>query len=398
MGNKKKNIQQRGAVSLFVVIFVALLVIVVTIGFIQLMIKNQEQASIADLSQSAYDSAQSGVEDAKRALVSYREVCNSDGNGERCAAQDRVIAAASCDTLQKLGVSSGSKEVVIKQAEGDSALQQAYTCVKMKLNSPDYLGTLDASQSRVVPLRGTGAFNRVTVEWFVKGDLKNPTDSIDLSADAQPQLPKLAEWPENRPAFMRTQLIQYGSNFTLSDFDNAKDGKSNTNTLFLYPSQLDTSSGDNTFNFMSDVRRSQESGVLQQVKCAEELTDTLYACKATLVLPEPINPNADGIRGGAYLRLNGIYNTGNDFRVKLYRDATPVEFAGVQAVVDSTGRANDQFRRVESRVELDVSIFPYPDAAIDITGNLCKDFLITDNPADYVSNDDECDPTKYKSE
>ncbi len=288
--------------------------------------------------------------------------------------------------------------MVIKQGEGDAALQQAYTCVKMKLNSPDYLGTLDSSQSRVVPLRGTAAFNRVTLEWFTKSNLKNATDSINLPSDVQPQLPKLSEWPENRPAFLRSQLIQYGKEFTLSDFDNASDGRSNANTLFLYPSRLDTSSGNNTFDFMSDVRRSQSTGVLQQVKCNEDLTEALYACKATLLLPEPINPSEDGIRGGAYLRLNGIYNAGNDFRVKLYNNTTQVDFAGVQAVVDSTGRANDQFRRVESRVELDVSIFPYPDAAIDITGNLCKDFLITDDPADYVSNTDECDPTKYKSE
>ena len=85
----------------------------------------------------------------------------------------------------------------------------------------------------------------------------------------------------------------------------------------------------------------------------------------------------------------------NNFRVQLAKDGQAVSFAGVQAIVDSTGRASDQFRRVQSRVEVDTNSFPYPRAAIDITGNLCKNFMVTDNPTDYVSGSTVCDPTTY---
>ena len=59
----------RGAVSIFIVLFTALLVTIIATGFIQLMLRNQQQSVNSDLSQSAYDSALAGVEDAKRALA-----------------------------------------------------------------------------------------------------------------------------------------------------------------------------------------------------------------------------------------------------------------------------------------------------------------------------------------
>ncbi len=60
-----------------------------------------------------------------------------------------------------------------------------------------------------------------------------------------------------------------------------------------------------------------------------------------------------------------------------------INFANVQPIIDSTGRANDLFRRVEARVELVDTYFPIANFALaaDDDGsdndNIKKDFYVT---------------------
>jgi len=194
-----------------------------------------------------------------------------------------------------------------------------------------------------------------------------------------------SNWPVNRPSLLRTQLIQYGSTFKLSDFDNSTTTNSNTNTLFLYPISSPTAS---SIDFTNDVRRTPnstepKSGIPQQVKCSTNISGGGYACKATLNLPAPIG--SGGART-AYLRLSSFYNP-THFRISF---ADGSQFSGVQPSIDSTGRANDQYRRVQTRVDLVNTDFAFPEATVDITGNFCKNFMVTNDVASFVP--DTCTP------
>ena len=377
---------QSGAVSLFVVIFSALLLTIITISFIQLMVRDQRQATASDLSQSAYDSAQAGVEDAKRLLLLDQSCKNGTAAPSvNCATVAAALSPESgsqqsaCNTLAKSGlVSETNGETLIQQTTGDNAakLDQAYTCVKIATDTADYLGQLENDESIVVPLQGSQPFSQIELSWFSAQDLSS-TNSLNLSfasSAGQVNLPRVgAKWPNNNPAMMRAQLMQFGSNFKLSDFDDGPDAA----TLFLYPMAI----GQTTLGFSLDARKSLN--VPQAVDCRDSLAGGGYACSVTLQVPDPTNGGANNRT--AYLRLSAIYNKAH-FQIKLKDSAGgDVKFSGVQPEVDSTGRANDLFRRVVARVELRGDI-AYPDAEIDLSGSLCKNFTVTGTAAGYISS------------
>jgi Tfp pilus assembly protein PilX len=379
---------ESGAVSLFIVVFAMLLITIVTLSFLRLTLQDQQNSSMNDLSQSAFDSSLAGVEDAKRALIYYRTVCET-GDVAACAALRSTINSSTCNEgLRDVVTVTANTEVQVQQSQssGDGDLNQAYTCVKMKLETDEYLGTLEANSSKIIPLRSTAPFSSVLLQWFQTEDFGSTGTAVNLQS-APPQTdtggsgqeiwPLLAQssWPVSRPSVMRTQLVQYGSSFSLTDFDTNSSGISNTNTLFLYPIGVTgvASAARDTWALTERDIRLTATGTPQETRCSGQLTGGGYACSAILTLPTPIGNAPGDLARTAYLRLTALYKS-THFRVSLIG----TQFNGVQPSIDSTGRANDQFRRVESRVDLIDTNFPFPEAALDVSGNLCKNFLVTD--------------------
>lgn len=407
MKNMSSN-RQAGAVSLFVVIFAMLIITVITVSFLRLMIADQQQASNADLSQSAYDSANAGVEDAKRALLRYQQVClNSPAE---CSTLGPQLSTDVCNAALFVGTgvvpwSSGMKgdednpgEVPVQQSvdESDTMLDQAYTCVTMKLKTDDYIGNVPANETQLVPLIGEEgySFDTVNINWFRSDDVGNESGEVDLLnvVTGQPLTLKSA-WPANRPPVLRTQLIQFGDTFKATDFDIVNgSGQANAATLFLYPSRAGGATNSEAF-VGNDIRKNdaaddpdpdEPGDSPMAVRCEQVVSAGGYSCSMALRLPEPINGRpASGDNPMAYLRLTPLYNSAR-FQVILSQgvldssSSNLVKFQDVQPIIDSTGRANDLFRRVEARVNLFDTSFPYPDATIDVTGNFCKDFSVTD--------------------
>jgi len=379
--------RQHGAVSLFIVVFTALLLTVVTVGFIRLMVQNQQQASAVDLSKSAYDSAQAGVEDAKRAILQYELACQN-GDATNCNTDKANLDSADCNVALSGVVTPQNDEVKIQQSSGDvTSFDQAYTCVKVVLNTPNYKSLLNQDTSKLIPLFGVSSFDTVRIDWFSANDLQDSTKNVNVPTVAQgTPLLSQSSWissaSPNQPSIMRAQLMQFGSNgFNLSDFDGGTNGQgiSNANTLFLYPSAIVST----PLTFASNTRKSPTAPTA--VHCDTTLTSGGFACSATITLPAPVN----GGTPTAYLDLTSLYRS-SSYEVTLLSGGskgTPVFFNGVQPEVDSTGRANDLFRRVQSRVEALGGV--YPQAAVEVSGNFCKNFSVTDNPADYT---DTCTP------
>jgi hypothetical protein len=376
--------REKGAVSLFIVIFAALLIITIGTAFIRIMLQDQSQASTNDLSKSALDSAYAGVEDAKRAIVEYyQHDCSKKAPGDdtRCDALDKAIVG-------KVGVNDGwtttcqatiidriaslsngtTGEVLVKTNSEDSDLNQAYTCVNIQMNPVDVIGS---STSKFIPLKSKdgASFTKIKIQWYTKQ--LGQTLNLDHESPGY-NLPD--KWPDNRPAVMRAQLIQYkeDAGFHITDFDNNSNDNYNS-TLFLLPSEV----GGNTTSFGLDFRQKNNSGAAQHVDCKNSPVESAYACEETITLPD-----VGTSKRIAYLNISQYYSAINtDFRVTMLNDAgDEVPFTDVQPVVDSTGRANDIFRRIRSRIDLGVSNIPTPNA-VDVTRSLCKEFIVTNDAA-----------------
>lgn len=369
-----------------------LIITVVTVGFLRLMVADQRQASDTDLSQSAYDSALAGVEDAKRAVLSYQRACAADSS--ECSVRKAELVSSTCNRALQRVVAVGAEEVPIQRAggsSGDRQLDQAYTCVTINLNPLDVVGSLPADESTIVSLRGASSFSSVRISWFSREDVSSPTGSVNLPSVTGTDLLRKSRWPETRPSVMRTQLMQVGSSFRLGDFDaETTSGQSNANTIFLYPTRS-ASTGEVLISGI-DYRRSgtddypsagQRGNTPFPSSCTATVSAGGYACTTTLALPTPVGGGART----AFLRLTPYYKA-THYKIELLNGATVVPFDGVQAAVDSTGRANDLFRRVEARIDLEATNFPFPEAAVDVTGNLCKDFTVTSSA--YVAG--VCEP------
>lgn len=393
--------KQSGAVSLFVVIFFMLLATVVTVSFLRIMVADQQQASDNDLSQSAYDSAQAGVEDAKRVLLNYQQVCNTATNSSTCPNAAAAISTDVCNAaINELngalpGDADVGKEIQVQQTTSvnDAKLNQAYTCVTIKLKTDDYEGTLSSDESQFVPLVSSENYDRVQIEWFDQDDIGGAASPSALNLtgvgpDGQP-LYAQGSWPAKRPSLLRSQLIQFdGSSFTLGSFDIANAGQSNTATMFLYPV---STSGNVNKSFIEDVRKSSpttdpvpktQAITPYPTTCATSVPAGGYACKAVITLPPTIGGATDSDVRSAFLNLTSLYH-GSHFKVTLWKgdpslpSSTKALFNGIQPQIDSTGKANDLYRRVQSRVNLYDTSFPYPDAAVSVTNNFCKDFAVT---------------------
>jgi Tfp pilus assembly protein PilX len=415
-----QHTQQTGAVSLFIVVFSALLMTIVTVSFVTLMVTNQQQSSANDLSDSALDSAQSGVEDAKRALLQYQQLCtgaNLVTNAQECSTiantdmtscngvfQDGHLTIPGIQTNSDGSVTVGS----------DSGYNQAYTCVEILLNTPTYVGVLDANQSALVPLAAADpssgnqvSFDTVEIQWYTKADLQSTTGSSAVAVTgASPTSPALlsqSKWPLNEPSIMRAQLMQFDSagGFTLGsssptepgfDGNDSTDQQSNTGTVFLYP----TSTSAKTTASLYTPRGTNEGSTgttPQNTSCVTSLAGTIYACTEFLTLPEPVNYKSTDTPGDIvrFLNIDALYNA-THYSISLLSSGTPVDFDGVQPEIDSTGRADDVYRRVDSHVNYADNSFPYPDATVAISGNLCKDFIVSTTAPDLPADSTGCTP------
>jgi len=267
-------------------------------------------------------------------------------------------------------------------------MDQAYTCVTVNLRTPDYRGTL-TSNNRVVlvPIRTQGNASDVKsirISWLsdaIKEKGKNyiypNTYSTDNNGGDHTYFYSADDKNTYYPP-IAVDLFQTNDTFTLGELTTNNRGTDHS-SFVLQPA----SNGDHNISAADVLNQNDKYNNFPEATKCENGGD--FNCYTTIELPGPYN-GGNRNNDTFFLRLESPYAQAPiDFSVTLIgNNNQPIDFYGVQAHVDSTGRANDLVRRVETRIDF-LTDFPYPEFAIQLNpdqsevDSLTKNFYVSRN-------------------
>lgn len=413
---------RKGAASFYIVAISTLILVVIATSFATVVINEITRTSNDDLSQSAYDSAMAGVEDAKVAFANYRR-CVENGAIAASSAPSGTGAVTCADIMYWMNhpdcymvghilgrIPKGTQsEVMISETKSDSGrgsnkLDQAYTCVTIETNLDDYRSDLTATDSRKVIKVELDQVNpndidAVKISWFSNRDGVNT--SYTNFASGRVMFRPTNTTQLSTPPTVSVQMIQTAEIFTMEQFERSVDNTTNRGTVYLVPvgskdgvieGETDTyiyrSNGTIEADALVKSNNKQSANKPFLVYCDGGSVNE-YACTATIKLPAPVGGNRSSktfmfVVSVPYeqpdtdFSLQFVCKTGvsacsnNSVTSVGVGNTTLGQTAGlkdVQIKIDSTGRANDLFRRVETRMESTDSSFAYPYFAIQALGD-----------------------------
>ncbi len=387
---------KQGAASFYIVVFSTLVLLIVATSFATIIISEIERASNDDLSQSAYDSALAGVEDAKLAFYNYQNCLAQETMNAKCEEIVNYMKNPDCDMvghiLGRIDAGDNGEVAIQETTTAQNNMQQAYTCVKVETELEDYRSTLSSSvQYKVVKLKfqeGVSAsqIKKMKISWYTDDDEATRRWQNVSGTNGRVSFPGLTAGVSLPavPPTISVALVQTAQNFTLEQFTMTQGDTTNRGMIYLVPASTTTQAtsdvDDNRKGAWNTTENQNHIGtsafLSSNDKTATNLPYTVYcdfsgafACSTVIDIPEPVG----GTRNDDTFMFVVALPYGKpttDFAMEFYCDTecatevytdetgtettrrtSRVSLAGVQVKVDSTGRANDLYRRVETRLE-----------------------------------------------
>ena len=425
----KKEFSKKGVASFYIVAIATLILVVVAASFATLIINETMRTSNDDLSQSAYDAAMAGVEDAKLAAANYRR-CKMNGE---VASQPSNSGAVTCPEIMywvqnsmvnpdcymvgkilgrvaKNADAENTKDGVFISETNDNGnrLNQAYTCTYFSTSLDDYRADLSSGdpQKVIKAELDTAAkdIHYIKVSWY-----SNPEGAKLSYANYDYENDKVVFPPANNngasvPPTISVQLIQTADTFNMDQFKQSDGGMTNRGTVYLVPTDRTPNNPNvldhetymyNNKNFvranaLADSNNKRWINKPYLIKCGENSTSE-FVCSATIELPNPMYGDRSDktfmvVVGLPYERpetdisvkfcKTDCTNTNDSIGSSVY-----AKINDVQIEIDSTGRANDLFRRVVTRLDTsDSGSAAYLFDAIQLLGDgtsLIKNMTVT---------------------
>ena len=317
-------------VSILITMIMILVISLVVLGFAQVARNTQRETLDSELSAQAYYAAESGVNFAAQYFDAHPTAQIDDTSN---CTQAVIDLGGHYGTTNVLSATGGTQNV-------------AYTCLNVD-STPPQLNTAPLTQdsNTVWDLKNTddAAFTSLTFEWDQAPAAANPVGNCNQAAYRN-----YTAW--NCPyGILRVDLVNAS---TITNAALESTNGSTTTSLFLVPLSSASGLGVSTANL---------NGKAAQIV---DTTCTASDCELKLNLP-----------GGSpeyYARLTMYYADSSSVTLSGTIAAGSANFIGGQAIVDSTGRDQDELRRVQARIPLTESTGAMPNYSLQSTTDVCK--------------------------
>lgn len=324
------------------------------------------------------------------------------------------------DEENDVDLSSG---VSVNEGDPDSDMDQAYTCTKIKTRTNDYRATITPlNPYKIVKVSfaddvRANDIHSVKLSWH-SATKDNSLDNYANEPEAfQAQARFISAIPTKAlptPATLAVQLLQSSTsdgNLKIltekSTFSQVESGKTDRATVYLVPthnSDLARRSNDlnetalsrgifnadsknvvNATDFASTNDHAKDYPLITY--CSTDAGEE-FACSVIMKLPNLINGENRSENSFMFIINMPYEGPDTDFALEFYKEenptssSKPVELDNTQVVIDSTGRANDLYSRVEVRLEPEIDNFEYPFYAVQ-ANDVQKALIVTSEHGDY---------------
>jgi hypothetical protein len=357
--------EEDGFAALVIAIVLVLLLSLLTIGFAQLMRKEQRSATDKHLSDQAYYAAETGVNDAAKAI-------NAGFSKIKSQCEPYTTADVVSDPITRFLTNNN-----VDNVSGSTGI--SYPCLIIDPAPKEYDSFISDTQSKVVEITGTNPADITAPPELIKELVISWEDTTNNQrfvpspiASAHKFLPA-NQWTYNG-------VLRIGITPLSSGAIN-RDGLINgTYDAFLYPN--DSGSPSNAYSYTSGLNT--DKGVILDGNCSTDNSHKPRYCSLKIA-----NFNASSLLvslRSVYAGSLAVTITANGYTV--YADGSQLRIKNAQTLVDSTGKAQDVLKRIQVRIPSKPN-YPHSDAGIDTTGSICKQLQLAPNDP---SSRNDCSP------
>lgn len=349
--NRRHTSDERGMAAIVITMVTMVVISLIVIGFATVSRREQRQSLDQLQSAQAFYAAESGIEDVKGIIKA------------NIAAGQPIIAKDDCVTNNPSGTyPTGSQTVV------DTEYGVSYTCLKVDPEPETLLFDGVGGNSIVIPLTSDSAITAIEIKW------RPTTGSTDLPSEC-PAAALNSFSPQSGASgwdcdygVLRADVVPVDGALTRAGL------AADQLTGFFVPLR---SAAAGTLSYNGNTGRAN-------VSAANCNVGSYTSCTARIT-------NITGSKQQISLRLSSMYQPSN-ISIQTFSGASLKGISGVQAVVDSTGKATDVLRRIQVRLPLVQTGGLLPGNALSSNGAICKRFNTAPGyleiPAGIVNPDD----------